>query len=76
MVQESEIMISKRTVQRRLAEEGLTGHRPTKKPRLTEAMKTNILPEHVNTAIRLLRTGVRSECINIDIFLSSKHLNP
>lgn len=39
MVQESGIQVSKRTVQRRLAEEGLTGHRPAKKPRLTEAMK-------------------------------------
>uniref|UniRef100_A0A2A4K502 Tc1-like transposase DDE domain-containing protein n=1 Tax=Heliothis virescens TaxID=7102 RepID=A0A2A4K502_HELVI len=39
IVQESGIMISKRTVQRRLAEEGLTGHRPAKKPRLTVAMK-------------------------------------
>lgn len=39
IVQESGIRVSKRTVQRRLAEEGLTGHRPVKKPRLTEAMK-------------------------------------
>lgn len=39
IVQESGIPVSKRTVQRRLAEEGLTSHRPVKKPRLTEAMK-------------------------------------
>ncbi|RVE51166.1 hypothetical protein evm_004131 [Chilo suppressalis] len=39
MVQEFGIAVSKRTVQRRLAEENLTGHRPVKKPRLTEAMK-------------------------------------
>lgn len=39
MVQESGIPISKRTLQRRLAEEDLTGHRPVKKPRLTETMK-------------------------------------
>lgn len=39
MVQEYGIPVSKRTVQRRLAEEGLTGHRPVKKPRLTKAMK-------------------------------------
>lgn len=39
MVQESGIPVSKRTVQPRLAEEGLTGHRPAKKPRLTAAMK-------------------------------------
>lgn len=39
LVQESGIQVSKRTVQRRLAEEGLVGHRPVKKPRLTEAMK-------------------------------------
>lgn len=39
IVQEAGISVSKRTVQRRLAEEGLTGHRPAKKPRLTDAMK-------------------------------------
>lgn len=39
MVQETGIAVSQRTVQRRLAEEGLTGHRPSKKPKLTEAMK-------------------------------------
>lgn len=39
IARESGITVSKRTVQRRLAEEGLTGHRPVKKPRLTEAMK-------------------------------------
>lgn len=33
------IMVSKRTVRRRLAEESLFSHRPIKKPRLTEAMK-------------------------------------
>uniref|UniRef100_A0A2H1WU61 SFRICE_035018 n=1 Tax=Spodoptera frugiperda TaxID=7108 RepID=A0A2H1WU61_SPOFR len=43
MVQESGIQVSKRTVQRRLAEEDLTGHPPAKKPRLTEAMKKNRL---------------------------------
>lgn len=39
MVQETGIEVSKRTVQRRLAEEGLIGHRPCKKPKLTEVMK-------------------------------------
>lgn len=39
MVQASGIAVSKRTVQRRLAEQGLTGHRPSRKPKLTEAMK-------------------------------------
>lgn len=39
MINDEEIKVSKRTVQRRLAEENLTGHRPTKKPRLTEAMR-------------------------------------
>ena len=39
IVQKSGIAISKRTMQRRLAEEGLTGHRPVRKPKITEAMK-------------------------------------
>lgn len=39
LMKDEGINISKRTVQRRLAEENLIGHRPTKKPRLTEAMK-------------------------------------
>ncbi|CAH0730956.1 unnamed protein product, partial [Brenthis ino] len=43
LVQESGIPVSKRTVQRRLAEEGLTGHRPIKKPRFIDAMKKKLL---------------------------------
>lgn len=39
LVKESGLKVSQRTVRRRLVEEGLTGHRPSKKPKLTEAMK-------------------------------------
>lgn len=39
IIKEAGIEVSHRTVRRRLAEEGLTGHRPSKKPKLTEAMK-------------------------------------
>lgn len=39
MINESGVAVSKRTVQRRLAEEGLIGHRPSRKPKLTDAMK-------------------------------------
>lgn len=39
IINDEGISISKRTVRRRLAEENLMGHRPTKKPRLTQAMK-------------------------------------
>lgn len=39
MMNDEGINISKRTVRRRLADENLIGRRPTKKPRLTEAMK-------------------------------------
>lgn len=39
MVRESGVDVSRRTVQRRLAEEGLIAHRPAKKPKLTPAMK-------------------------------------
>lgn len=38
LINEGGIKVSQRTVQRRLAEEGLVGYRPAKKPRLTAAM--------------------------------------
>lgn len=54
MIHESWIAVSKRTAQRRLAEEGLTGYRPFRKPKLTAAMKKRRLTsaqEHRNMTV-------------------------
>lgn len=72
MVQESGVAVSKRTVQRRLAEEGLTGHRPTKKPRLTDAMKRRRFTwarEHSNMTVEDWNRVKYAFLINTNSFL-------
>ncbi|CAH1983028.1 unnamed protein product [Acanthoscelides obtectus] len=51
------IEVSQRTVQRRLAEEGLIGRRPARKPRLTPAMISSDTNGHEDTRISRLITG-------------------
>lgn len=86
LVNEGGINVSKRTVQRRLAEENLIGHRPAKKPRLTQAMKKKRLKwakEHRNMTVedwsRVSMTSMAYICLNncfiMTLLLISQYLS-